>query len=161
MNQSPLSMVGTIKLDLVPGKKTKDCFPDCVYRNADIDRCLPAEQLPADASVITEFVPKEGTTFVDWASEILSISPNTSIEWLSRLLKEHGHIMTLVQAEKIIEQQEEQKTSFFFVGDNDDDVSVVVVSKNGYTNIFQFGICGSWGGDSNRVFVRNFKIQEE
>jgi len=162
MNQSSLSIVETIDLGSVEGKKTKDCLSGCleVYRNADINRSLPAEQPPADACVITVFSPRESMSFVDWAAYIIGVSRRMSIESLSKLLKERSHLLTLVQAEEITERQKEKKDMFFFVGDNDDDVSVVVISKNRYANIFQFGVCGSWGGDTNRIFVPNFKAKK-
>lgn len=137
-----LSVIATINLDAVGGKKTANCFTDDVwnpnYHDGDFDRWLPANQPKADSCVITTLGFAKDWTFAEAAAKILGVGAGTSIALLSKALIENGHTMTLVQAEEMVKKAEcGEKTdmrtndhgNFFFVENKDESVSVGYVRR--------------------------------
>lgn len=145
--QIPLfSVVATTNLGVVQGKKTKQCFPKprYAYRDDDFDNWLPAKQPKADACIIATLAPSREWTFAESAAAILGIGSGTGIVLLGNLLIEHGHTITLAQAEEMVEKTEydEKKTgmrtdgwgNFFFVEtcDSKNPVSVGCVGRGSH-----------------------------
>jgi|GEM_PF-1202822 len=135
------SVIARTKLGAIDGKKTSKCFIGTryYYRDVDFDNWLPTKQSPVAASVITTLEASRGWTFVQAASFVLGVSADTSVEMFAALLKEHGHTMTLAQAEDMVERTERgEKTdmrtdgwaNFFFVENGDGSVSVGGVDRD-------------------------------
>lgn len=168
---SLLSVVGTIRLNTVSGKPTKECCtsPMWAFRSKDIDNLLPAVQSKAGPCVITALDPSRRWTLTEVAATtILAIDARTNNELLGTLLIHEGHTMTLSQAEKMAEQAERgEKTilhingdgNFFFLETGDPKNPVLV----GDIYRGQFGWCAVVdglvstirGNGSVRFLVRN------
>ncbi len=131
------SVIATTNLGAVAGKKTKQCFTGSryVYRDADFDNWLPANQSNADACVVSTLGFAESWTFAEAAAKLLGIGADSGVKLLGTALIENGHTMTLAQAEEMVEKTERvEKTgmrtdgygNFFFVetGDTKNPVSV-------------------------------------
>ncbi len=166
-----LSIVATTNLDAVAGKKTKKCFVvgnRYYYRDADFDNWLPANQLGADACVITTLAPAKDWKFAEAAAAILGVGAGTNIVLLGNLLIEHGHTMTLPQGEELVDKTERgEKTgmrtdgwgNWFFVetGDPKNPVSVGHVlrdSRGWCAHVRSLDYGYRWNADP-RILVRN------
>ena len=138
-----LFVIATTNLGAVARKKTEQCFTGSryAYRDGDFDNWIPANQPNADACVITTLAPSKGWTFAEAAVAVLGIGASTDVVLLGNLLIQHGHTMTLAQAEEMVEKTErDEKTgmrtdgyaNFFFVetGDEKNPVSVAHVSRD-------------------------------
>lgn len=168
--QSWLSVVATFNLDAVDGKPTQKCFVDkkrYYYRDDDFDNQLPANQPRADGCVISTLGSSRNWTFAEAATTVLDIGAGTDTALLGKLLIEHGHTMTLAQAEKMVEKTEDgEKTgmctdgygNFAFVetGNSEDPVSVARVGRAGRWSAYvgRLGGGGRWCADG-RLLVRN------
>lgn len=169
--QSLFSVVATTNLGAVAGKKTKRCFPlgpRYAYRDDNFDSWLPANQPKADPCVIATLAPAKDWTLAEGAAAILGIGAGPDIVLLGKLLIEHGHTMTLAQAEKMVEATERGKQTdmrtndygnFFFVEtDNPEDpVSVGYVyraERAWYARVNRLGRGGRWSA-GGRLLVRN------
>lgn len=165
-----LSVVATTNLGAVGGKKTKKCFPKprYGYRAGDFDNWLPAKQPKADACAIATLAPSRGWTFAESAAAILGIGAGTDIVLLGNLLIEHGHTITLVQAEEMVEVTEREKKTgmrtdgygnFFFVetGNPENPVSVGCVDRDSHVwNAYVFSLADGYRGNADyRLLVRN------
>src|SRR3989344_8116061 len=91
-----------------------------------------------DGAIISTLAPSKRATFAGWATAVLGVSPDTSIERLAKLLKESGHIMTLAQVEQmqVVTDRGENTGmrtdgwgSFYFVENEDGSVSVGRVNR--------------------------------
>lgn len=167
------SIVATINLGTVGGKKTKKFFtgPRWVYRDSDFDNWLPADQPKSAACIITTLALSRNWTFAEAAVALLGIigiDVDSDVATIGNLLIKQGHTMTLAQAEGIVEKTErgektEMRTdgygNFFFVetGDPKKPVSVGYVNRgerDWYAHIRRLGRDNSWDV-GNRLLVRN------
>ena len=137
----------------IASRRTEECFsaPYACRINNDRLRLLPANQPEADACVITTLVPQQDVLFAEWAALLLEVSVSTDIALLEGLVKKHGYILTLAQAEFMVEVTERKlmvprrRTNdwsiFFFVMNEDSSISVV--------RFFRYGC--RLGRDGHRV----------
>lgn len=164
---SIITLVKTITIPAVAGKKTSDCFMDksrYYYRDTVLNNWLPnnqSEQIEVKFSVIR--LTKYGT-FKQVVESFLGQTGD--IQTLSRLLKERGHITTLPAIELLIERQEAGEDiglrndgwwNFFFVEDSDGGVSVFRANRTGrhwHVAIHRLWSGGVWLAD-HRFFFRN------
>ena len=165
-----LSAIATTNLGIVEAKPTEKCFTGSrwVHRDSDFDSWLPASQPNADACSMATLTPSRDWTFAEAAAAVLGIGAGTSIALLGSLLIEHGHTMTLAQAEEMVEATERgEKTgmrtdgywNFFFVetGDPKNPVSVGNVNRGGRAwsaGVDRLGDDRRWRAD-RRLLVRN------
>lgn len=139
---SLFSVIATMNLGAVAGKKTRKCFVGnrWYYRDGDFDNWLPANQPNAEACAITVLGLSRDWTFAEAAAAVLGIGTDTSIQLLGKALIENGLTMTLAQAEEMVEATERGGNTgirtnglgnFFFVetGDPKDPVSVGYVHR--------------------------------
>lgn len=144
-DQDVYSVIATTRLRAVYGKLTKNCFTGLRYelRDQDFDNWLPANQPDAGRCVISTLEFSEVLTFRKVAASILGISVDTDIKFLGKSLIERGYIMTLPQAEEMIEATERDENTgmqvngcgnFFFVeiGGENGPVSVGSAYRVGY-----------------------------
>lgn len=106
---APFSIVATTKIGMVSGKLTKNCFVGSRWasRDADFDKWLPAKQPKAGKCVIATLAPpSRNWTYAESVSAILSISADVGPVVLGNSLIEHGHTMTLVQADEMVDKTE-------------------------------------------------------
>lgn len=56
------------------------------------------------SSVVTTLVSTREATFVEWAATLLRVGTDTDVMLLTKLLKERGHMISLEQAEEMVEK---------------------------------------------------------
>src|SRR3989344_8286072 len=170
--QSLFSIAATTSLVNIAGKPTKDCFTGSryAYRDGDFDTLLPAKQPNTVACIISTLAPSREWTFVEGAAAILGIGAGTDIVLLGTALIENGHIMTLAQAEQMVEKTERNENTkmrvdgygnFFFVetGDPKNPVSVGLVFRDdrdwhAYVLLLDYDFRWHAG---RRLLIRNLK----
>src|SRR3989344_4118529 len=168
-----LSVVATTALGEIAGKKTRACFTGSRYPygcDADFDHWLPAKQPNTAACVISTLAPAKDWTFVEGAAAIRGIGAGTDIVLLGTALIENGHIMTLAQAEQMVEKTERNENTkmrvdgygnLFFVetGDPKNPVSVGLVFRDdrdwhAYVLLLDYDFRWHAG---RRLLIRNLK----
>lgn len=99
-------IVATTALEAVVGKPTEKCFTDLPwkYREKDIDHKLPVNQPRADACVITTLALSNGWSLAEATSNISSIGASSNVKRLGNALIARKYTMTLVQAERMVEE---------------------------------------------------------
>lgn len=166
------SIIPTFQLGAVKGKKTKKCFPRprYVYRDADFDNWLSADQPDANACVITTLGLSRDWMFAEAAAKVLGIGAGSNVILLGIALIENGHTMTLAQAEEMVEATERGEETgmrtdgwgnFFFVetGDPKEPVSVGCVyrgERDWGASVYRLGYGHRWYA-ARRLLVRNLK----
>lgn len=164
---SLLTLIKTITVPAVAGKKTSDCFTDksrYCYRDPDLGAWLPKNQPDQpERNFSVQQLSKDGT-FKQAVESFLETSGD--VETLAGLLKERGCTTTLPVIESLIERQEGGEdvglrtngyANFFFVEDKDGSVSVVRAYRSGgrwRVGVRRLGDGGVWGADG-RFFFRN------
>ncbi len=162
--------IATTNLAATVGKKTRKCFVGSryTYRDNDFDNWLPANQPSADACVITTLASEQDWTFAEAAAKVLGVGAGTNIILLGKALIENGHIMTLAQAEEMIEANEhgentgmhrDGRGNFFFVETEDENnpVSVGGVGRVERAWVAYVGwlVSGDRWDAGGRLLVRN------
>lgn len=164
------SVIATTSLGAVAGKLTANCFasPQYVYRDADFDNWLSANQPDASACVISTLAFSKSWTFVEAAAKVLGIRDSTDVVLLGNALIAGGHTMTLPQGEEMVEATERGENTgmridgygnFFLVetGDPKNPVSVGYVDRVGHAwNAYVFTLGYGCRRDAgHRLLVRN------
>lgn len=165
------SIIETINLGAVPGKKTARCFKSILYahRDSDFDNWLGKNQpdaAPCEVSVCT--AGKEGWTFAEAACALPGVKQTSDTAALGRSLIINGYTVTLSQIEDLVESTERgEKTglrtdgygNFFFVETDNEYYPVLVglVRRNvcdWNANLDRLGADYRWHA-VDRILVRN------
>lgn len=146
---SIFSVFAVTILPKVASRRTEDCFcmEQYAYRADDLDRFrfLPEDQPEADACVVTTLVPSQKESFADWATALPGSGASTEIRVLEKCLRERRYLLTLAQAERMVDITERYLQTFlkrengwniyFFVENVDLSVSVMHVFRYGVRNV--------------------------
>ncbi|MFI5260476.1 MAG: hypothetical protein ACHQU0_01615 [Candidatus Paceibacteria bacterium] len=151
-----LSIIARSQLLEIESKETSKCLVGSRYgsRDSDINRWLPVSQPKVGACVISTLELSSDWTFAEVAAKVLGFGVHSSKKLMGQILIDQAHIMTLPQAEEMVEMTERDGDTsmridgygnFFFVetGSEDDPVSVVRVgrkdSSRWYTRVYKIG----------------------
>ena len=120
----------------------------------------------ADGSAISALALSKRATFVEWASAVLGVSSNTSIETLTKLLKESCHTMTSAQIDEMKAAADRGENTgmrtdgwgnLYFVENEDGSVSVGSVDRGGRdwrASVFRLDYGNRWYAGL-RLLIRN------
>ena len=138
------SVVATTELGPVGGRHTKMCLTGSRYafHDPDFRNWLPKEQAAAGGCVITALSPSQCWVFMSVVNFVLGTGVDTGTAELGKLLVKGGHLMTLVQAEEMVERTEKGEDTglrtdvygnFFFtkISDPKNPVAVCRLSRDG------------------------------
>ncbi len=146
---SIFSAFAVTTLPRVAGRRTEDCFcmEQYAYRADDLDRFrfLPEDQPEADACVVRTLVTSQKESFSEWAAALSGNCASTEISSLEKCLRERRYLLTLTQAERMVDITERYLQAFwkrengwniyFFVENGDLSVSVMHVFRYGVRNV--------------------------
>lgn len=174
------SVIATIKLGPVAGKKTSRCLVGrrWMQRSHNFNNWLDVNQPASKACAVTVLSMVKKWTFLEVAARVLNVNVNTlTTALLSRLLIEHGYTLTLPQVEVMVEKIETGKKkagwrtdaclgSFFFIETNDPENPVAVghvhrddSHNKWYAILDRPDYCSSWVLD-NRFLLRNLNVSK-
>ena len=146
---SVFSIFAVTTLPKVASRRTEDCFctEQYAYRAGDLDRFrfLPEDQPEADACVVTTLVPSQKESFAEWATALPGSCASAEIPALEKCLRERRYLLTLAQAERMVDiterylqvfwKRENGWNIYFFVENRDLSVSVMHIFRYGVRNM--------------------------
>lgn len=146
---SLFSVFAVTKLPKVMSRRTDECFcmEQYAYRADDLDRFrfLPEDQPETDACAVMTLVPSQKESFAEWAIALSGSCTSTDIPALEKCLRERQYLLTLGQAERMVEITERYLQTFwkcengwniyFFVENGDLSVSVMHIFRYGVRNM--------------------------